>query len=195
MKYRLFISVNLSPELLVAMRALQNELKRRLADAPLRWVRPEGIHISLKFLGETEPARVQKIVRALEKTVGTHDPFEVGIGGLGCFPNNRRPNVLWVGVTDPERALERLAADVDRSMVALGWKPERRAFTGHLTLARVKKYARPAERRELGRIFVESGLGQDMGRLRVNAIHLMRSELRRDGAVYTELAEISLRRQ
>ena len=191
--YRLFISVNLSPELLAEMQALQDALKRDLADAPLRWVRPEGIHISLKFLGETEPARVQKIVRALEKAAGRHEPFEIGVGGLGCFPNARRPNVLWVGVSDPQRALQRLAADVDKSMVGMGWKPERRPFTGHLTLARVKKYARPAERRELGQRFIESGLGEDLGRLRVNAIYLMRSELRRDGAVYSELADIPLR--
>jgi len=186
-EFRLFISINLTPELLATLTDLQNQLKRQLASQPLRWARPEGIHLTLKFLGDTETDRIEAIVRALGQTVEPHQPFELGIGGLGCFPNQRKPRVLWVGVQDPDEQLRRLTAGVDDAMAGLGWKRENRPYTGHLTLARVKKYANNQDKQALSELLSSVDVEDRLGVLPVQTIHLMRSQLRPDGAVYTSL--------
>jgi 2'-5' RNA ligase len=185
--FRLFISINLTPDLLAALTDLQSQLERQLAPQPLRWARPEGIHLTLKFLGDTDTGRIEDIVRALGQAVASHQAFELSIGGLGCFPNQRKPRVLWVGVQDPDQRLRRLAASVDDAMAGLGWKRENRPFTGHLTLARVKKYASNRDKQALGELLSTVEVTDVLGVLPVQNVHLMRSQLRPDGAIYTAL--------
>lgn len=190
--YRLFISINLTTELLDSIRATQDALKGALADYPLRWTRPEGIHLTLKFLGDTDPARVETIGRALQQVVEPRPPFELSVGGLGCFPNPRKTSVLWIGVHDPEDHLRELAAAIDEAMAGLGYQRERRAYTGHLTLARVQRYAKSSERRALGEQLPSLGVPETLGVLPATSVHLMRSQLKPDGAVYSSLADIRL---
>ena len=185
--FRLFISINLTPELLATLTDLQSQLKRQLASQPLRWARPEGIHLTLKFLGDTETGRIEEIVRALGQAVEPHRAFELSIGGLGCFPNQRKPRVLWVGMQDPDERLRRLAASVDDAMAGLGWKRENRPYTGHLTLARVKKYANNRDKQALSELLSAVKVSDRLGLLPVQSVHLMRSQLRPEGAVYTSL--------
>jgi len=191
-QFRLFISINLTPELLAMLTDLQVQLKRQLASQPLRWARPEGIHLTLKFLGDTETGRIEEIVRALTRAVESHQPFELGIGGLGCFPNQRKPRVLWVGVQDPNDHLRRLAANVADAMAELGWKRENRPYTSHLTLARVKKYANNQDKQALSELLSSVEIANNLGVLPVQTIHLMRSQLQPDGAVYSSLITVPL---
>ncbi|HHB90334.1 MAG TPA: RNA 2',3'-cyclic phosphodiesterase [Anaerolineae bacterium] len=190
--YRLFIAINLPPELLVTLQTAQRRLQRQLAAFPLRWSRPEGIHLTLKFLGETETTRIDAITEALARVAARHTAFELPVGGLGMFPNARRPHVLWVGVEDEARRLQKLARDVDRAMAQLGWPREKRPFNGHLTLARVKKQAEGRARRELGELVLNLRGYEKLGILPVHTIYLMRSHLHPDGAIYTELHRIAL---
>ncbi len=191
-EFRLFISINLTPELLATLTDLQDQLKRQLASQPLRWARPEGIHLTLKFLGDTDTGRIEEIVRALQQAVEPHQPFELSIGSLGCFPNQSKPRVLWVGVQDPDERLRRLAASVDDAMAGLGWKRENRPYTGHLTLARVKKYATTQDKQALSELLSSAQVADSLGVLPVQTIHLMRSQLQPDGAVYTSLITVPL---
>ena len=193
--YRLFISANLPLNLLHGLTDLQTSLKRQLADAPLRWSRPEGIHLTLKFLGDTDPARVDDIVAGLSRVAGSNSPFEISVGGLGCFPNTRNPSVLWVGIDDTNGRLRRFAADVDAAMKGLGWQRERRPFSGHLTLARVKKQASGRERRQLGERIAALDAPKNLGVLPVRQIHLMSSQLQPNGSIYTSLAEFRLKKR
>ncbi len=185
---RLFIAASLSPEVVQALAEAQGQLKRRLAGMPLSWTRPEGIHLTLKFLGDTEPKRVEAITAALRQAAAPHAPFTVTVGGFGCFPNPRRANVLWVGIADPEGRLGRLAASVDRATAALGWEPERRPFTAHLTLARVKREAAAEQQRALGEMLPAISLPAVMGTVAIDRIHLIRSELNPQGSIYTPLS-------
>jgi 2'-5' RNA ligase len=189
---RLFIAITLSADLLVALTSAQRQLQRKLAAQPLRWARPEGIHLTLKFLGDTDPARIPDITDALSRAAAKHAPFELPVGGLGMFPNAKRPTVLWVGVHDEAHHLRRLAAGVDKALARLGWQREKRAFNGHLTLARVKKQTGNRDRRALGEAV--SGLQgyQKLGILPVQSISIMRSQLRPGGARYTEVRKIEL---
>jgi RNA 2',3'-cyclic 3'-phosphodiesterase len=192
-EFRLFVSINLTPELLATLTDVQDQLKHQLAPQPLRWARPEGIHLTLKFLGDTETGRIETIVRALTQAVEPHQPFDLGIGGLGCFPNQRKPRVLWVGVHDPDDHLRHLAASVDNAMVRLGWKRENRPYTGHLTLARVKKYATNEDKQALSQLLDSVDVSNNLGTLPVQTIHLMRSQLQSGGTVYTSLIAIPLK--
>ena len=190
--YRLFIAANLSPEIVLALRETQNQLKRHLAGAPLSWTRPEGIHVTFKFLGDTDPRRVEAITAALRQAVSPHRPFTVTVGGFGCFPNPRKANVLWVGIQDPGGKLARLAASVDQATAALGWEPEHRPFTAHLTLARVQRDAAADQRRALGEILPTVTLPASLGAIAIDRIHLIRSELNSQGSIYTALGEVAL---
>ncbi len=189
---RLFISANLPPDLVSAIGDVQGQLKRRLRSLPLSWTRPEGIHLTFKFLGDTDPARVDSIVAGLQSAVVSHPSFTVTVAGLGCFPNLRQPNVLWIGVQDPEKGLQRLAAGVDAATARLGWEKENRPYTGHLTLARVKREARNDERRAIGDSISQFSLPDPLGSLPVHSLHLMRSELNPGGSVYNVVASIPL---
>ncbi|MCP4168028.1 MAG: RNA 2',3'-cyclic phosphodiesterase [Chloroflexi bacterium] len=190
--YRLFISVDLPPDFLEKLRGTQNQLKRSLANYPLRWTRPEGIHLTLKFLGDTDPARIDDIVAILTQAVDPHPPFEISAGGLGCFPNPNKTSVLWIGVEDRDKRLQKLAASIDNATNSLGWQRERRLYSGHLTLARVQRNAKNPERRHLGQQLSTLGVPQNMGIISVDEIHLMRSQLNPQGAIYTSLATLQL---
>jgi 2'-5' RNA ligase len=189
---RLFIAINLPEDLLDTLTVTQRQLQRKLTAYPLRWSRPEGIHLTLKFLGDTDPARVPDIVESLNRVAARHAPFELAVGGLGMFPNARRPSVLWVGVNDADHRLRHLAADVDKAMAKLGWQREKRPFSGHLTLARVKKQAGNRDRRALGEAVTALSGYDKLGVLPVQRIHLMRSQLRPDGAIYTAISIIDI---
>jgi 2'-5' RNA ligase len=132
---RLFVALDLPEEVHHRLRDLIARLTKHCPDA--RWVRPEGMHITLKFIGHVDPAKADAIRLALQP-VHSHAPVEMQIRGMGFFPNERRPRVVWCGV-DATPNLADLAAQVERSLQPLGIEPESRAFTPHLTLARINE--------------------------------------------------------
>jgi 2'-5' RNA ligase len=114
---------------------------------PLKWVRPENIHISLKFLGEVEEAREPELRAALQRAAGSRSearPLTLHIEGFGVFPDYRRPHVLWAGVA-PDPALELLQHGVEQAFAPLGFPTEARPFRPHVTLARTGREARPRD--------------------------------------------------
>ena len=189
---RLFIAITIPEHLRLSLMSAQHRLQRELANYPLRWVRPEGIHLTIKFLGETEASRITAIVASLKQISVRHASFELSIGGLGMFPNAKRPSVLWIGVNDETHRLQRLVADVDEAMAKLGWQREKQPFRGHLTLARVKKYAGKRERLNLGKAVLALDDYARLGSLPVSRLTIMRSRLDPGGAVYSEIATIDL---
>jgi len=181
---RSFIAVDLEPHVLDAVRTVQAELAR--AGADVRWVRPTGMHVTLKFLGAVEPARLERVHAALVDCVGRFPASPVQVRGLGAFPTLRRPRVVWAGLTGP--GLTDLAAEVDKGLVPLGFAAEKRAFTPHVTLGRVNSprgWPGLEERLQAHR-------DDDFGASAVNAIVVYSSTLHRDGAVYAPLWTISL---
>lgn len=186
---RAFIAIRLSPAILAALEDVQDRLKQDLPSGLVRWVRPEGIHLTLQFLGDTPAARLEPIAAALAAACAPYAPFHLALQGTGCFPNQRRPRVVWVGVGEPSGALARLQHDVERALAPLGFTPEDRSFTPHLTLGRVKG----------GDPGALDALGAGIARVRVRAgemdvrsVHLIQSQLLPGGAVYTSLAEAPL---
>jgi 2'-5' RNA ligase len=156
----------------------------------VRWTRPEGIHLTLKFLGDVQADWLEDIADALRSACAPHAPFSLSIGGMGVFPNPRRPRVVWIGVDEPTGTLIRLQQDIERAISPLGFPTERRTFSPHLTLGRVKNGRGAAELEALGQYAKQAQVR--VGEMEAHAVYLMRSDLRPSGAVYTELAEVAL---
>lgn len=186
-KIRTFIAIELNQDLQDSLTRLQDRLKRQAAERSVRWVRPEGIHLTLKFLGDVPAPRIASISRAVEATCHDFAPFGIELAGMGCFPNTHRPRVVWVGVREPSGALVRLQKAVESALVELDFEPEDRPFTPHLTLGRVQRHASRSDQQRLGELIAESNVGL-LSAMTVSLVHVMRSDLRPDGAVYTVLA-------
>ena len=193
---RTFVAVELGAPLRQALAQAQAGLRSRLEktagpDVRIQWVRPDSIHLTLKFLGDIPENRVPEVHAALVGAAGRHARFTLAAEGLGVFPDARAPRVVWVGLVDHGGALQRLAADVEAALDAIGFAPEAKPFHPHLTLARIKERSR-----EAGRALSAGGMlahETKPGPLPVEAVSLMKSELRPSGAVYTELHRVSLK--
>jgi RNA 2',3'-cyclic 3'-phosphodiesterase len=184
MALRCFIAVEIPGALKKLVAETTEVLKKFGAD--VRWVPAEHVHITLKFLGDTEESLVVRICDALSERLSSYSPFYINISGVGYFPDIRRPRVIWVGIEESP-ALNRLASDVESEMSGLGYSREGRAFSPHLTIGRVRsRKGIPAMMKGLEKLAAAS-----FGSLEIGRVTLMKSELRPAGAEYSRLAEIS----
>ena len=135
MALRCFIAIEIPETIRGAIVSSLDSLKKSGAD--VKWVSPENIHITLQFLGETEEALIPVIKEALDKILLPYSPFYIKIAGVGCFPDARRPRVIWVG-TEESQPVINLHGDIAKGMAKLGYREEERNFTPHLTIGRVK---------------------------------------------------------
>ena len=183
---RTFIAIEIPEETKRAMAEVQARLK--VSGAEASWTRPEGIHLTLKFLGEVPEERVGEITTALVQAVEGRGKFRLPVAGIGVFPNEKNPRVIWVGVSGALDKLMGLQLRVEEQMVRLGFPQEDRRFTPHLTLGRVKHLLL---RRSWGRA-LESVRDVDLPGFEVASVSLMKSELQPTGAVYTEIGKAEL---
>jgi len=188
---RTFIAIELTAALHRALSDAQAQFKRDRAARFVRWVAPDDIHITLKFLGDVRADQLPDLLRALADACTGSPPFTLTLGGAGAFPNTRRPNVVWIGARGQIEIAARLAQKIDAACTALGFAREERPFAPHLTLGRVKREASPGERQQIGALIETAHIG-DLAELRVERVSVMKSELKPGGSVYTRLAEIEL---
>ena len=185
-KIRTFIAINIPDHVREAIREFQKKLKEHRAD--VKWVRPESIHITLKFLGDVEIGRIDKIAHAVQDAVKDTEPFAVSVSGVGMFPNERRPRVLWVGVKEGAEILSDLAGKIDHALSTMGFEKEKRKYSAHLTLGRVRSPG-----------YIEKtvkdmrSMGFESEPFTVGSIEVMKSQLLKTGALYTALHHIKLK--
>jgi 2'-5' RNA ligase len=189
--WRLFIAIELPDDILKQIARVQQQFEKQIPDRAVRWVNPAGIHLTLKFLGDVAIDRADRLKEALDQVAASHRPFSLEVNGPGCFPNTRRPRVLWLGLDGDQESLGKLQQSVEESMAGLGFDPEDRPFSPHLTLARVQRSASQDDARQVG-VVAERGLEESVGRWQVAGLSLMRSQLKPSGAVYTELHRAAL---
>jgi 2'-5' RNA ligase len=187
---RSFIAIELSREIKLGLARIQAELKSG-SRVPVKWVDPDIIHLTLKFLGNIPIDTTSSLTAALREACHGVPPFHVEVGGLGVFPNPRRVQVVWVGLSGDIENLVQLQKRVDAALVPLGFAPESRPFVPHLTLARVRDRAAPDQKQELGRL-VAANRSESVGSLRVDAVHLMKSQLTPEGPVYNRIDSVAL---
>ena len=187
---RSFIAIELPDEVKLEIANLQAQLKSGLSFG-FKWVDPNSIHLTLKFLGNVAQDKIEEVTEALKAAAEGITPFRLKIKDLGVFPNPRRIQVVWVGMSGEIDKLVKLQKQVDLNLTSLGFTPESRPFVPHLTLARVRAQLMPAE----GQKFNELLLGtrfEASGEIAVDAISLMRSQLTPQGAIYTRISSVPL---
>ncbi len=189
---RLFVALELPPEVKEAAARMQDRLKP--SGAGVKWVRPEGMHLTLKFLGEVEDERLPGLPGALDRACRGRGALELELAGCGAFPGRGRPRVVWLGVAGQVGELAGLARALEESLARLGFAPEKRPFKAHLTLGRVRQGGRgrrAPDTRELSRLL--AGLGAWQGpSFRAGKLALMQSTLTPRGAIYQPRHVISL---
>ena len=181
---RSFVAVLLPDAVRARLAATVAELRSR---APgLAWVRAENLHVTLRFLGDLEPEALARVQEAMTVAASAVAPFTVELGDLGGFPPGRAPRVVWAGIMAGAAPLSALQAALERALAARGIPAEGRPFHPHVTLGRAR------DRHGAPRLEGLLGAGPRFGQVRVEALHLMRSELGAGGSRYSTLAEVSL---
>ncbi len=185
MLIRAFIAANLASSVGEEMTKVQSALQNAKGD--IRWVKPQGFHLTFRFLGNIEPNRVAPILTALRVAVRHQAQFRVRMQGLGAFPSLTRPRVLWAGLTGG--GLQELHTKIESALGSCGFPPEGRAFRPHITLGRVRSqrgWNHVLER-------VKEYLQYDFGESLIDTVTLYRSDLEPGGAVYTALGVAGLK--
>lgn len=184
---RLFIAINFPDPVKRSLAIIQEELKRVASDA--KWVEEENIHLTVKFLGDAGEGQVSSIVSAIRAAARGFEPFGLDLAGTGVFPGMKSPRVLWVGLTGDLAALSSLQMRVQDSLAPLGFPPEKRRFSPHLTLARL----RSPRGSELLLERAVAVIGEEkIASFKVTGVDLMQSELERSGPRYYRLSGVSL---
>ena len=191
---RSFIAIELPEEVKNGLTRVRDELERT-EHGFVKWVNPEGVHLTLKFLGNIVPELVAKITSAIKDASEGISSFHLELSGLGAFPNLKQPRVVWVGVCGELDKLLRLQGNIDSALVPLGLAKEERPFSPHLTLARIRQGASPSQVRGFGGLVTSIGF-ESRYSFEVGAISLMRSQLTpHQGAIYTRLSVARLERR
>lgn len=186
---RSFIAIELPDELRLELGRLQRQLGQR--QPWIKWVDPQSIHLTLKFLGDISVDRIAAITRAMAAAAQDIPPFRLEVSNPGAFPNLRRVQVVWVGVGGEIERLRQLQQRLESQLAPLGFSPENREFTAHLTLARLRPQATPGERETLGKLIATTRF-ETVHSTEVQAINLMKSQLTREGAIYTRISSVEL---
>ena len=188
---RSFIAIELPAEVRAELASIEEKLKVRRHPF-VKWVDPESIHLTLKFLGSVSGETIPEIVEAMSLVAQPVSPFTLQIGGTGAFPNWQRPQVVWVGVGGEMGRLTTLQRELEAALSPLGFPPESRPFSPHLTLGRLRERVTPEDRRRFG-LWAQSVNFEASLSFEVNAVRLMKSQLTSSGPIYSELALVKLK--
>ena len=187
---RVFLAVELPPKVKGALADLVEQLGR--AHVPgLRLVRPEGIHLTLKFLGDVSKDQVEPIVEAVSQMVKEDTPFTLSLGALGVFPERNAPRVLWVGIEGDLASLKVLHREVENSLAALGFEMDKRGFSPHLTVARIRDRTSARDREKASETLLSARIDSGL-HIEVGSVSLIQSTLLPDGARYARIASAPL---
>ena len=187
---RSFIAIELPAAAHQVLAGLQSRLKDVTPPNTVRWTAPQNIHLTLHFLGNVAVADVEQISDIIEAAASAYPPFLLMLAGLGCFPHTRRPSIVWVGVSEETGTLNKLYRDLgDRLKRDIGFAPETRPYSPHLTIGRVKKGLAGSRLRQLGQVLEpeQAQVGQLLT-VDVKEISLIKSDLKPDGPAYTPLS-------
>jgi 2'-5' RNA ligase len=188
MRTRTFVAVPLSESQRLRLEKLRQELMRRLPD--IKWTEPENFHVTLVFLGEVDDVLLPRVCSLTQEAADASalDPFVMSLSSLGCFPHERRPRVLWVGIDAGANELTRLHEALSERFLELGCRREDRRFTPHVTLGRTKH---DGPLRALGQVLADHRDWQ-AGEAPVRELLIMGSQLTREGPLYTVIGRACL---
>lgn len=189
-KKRLFIAVDISDE---ARRKVSDYMKILRSEFPnlrVGWEKPEKLHLTLKFLGDTNEKQLPDLIKTVEKTAAQFSNFELQIAETGVFPNPRNPRILWLGVKDETNSLSEISELVEIKCERIGFKREKRKFKAHLTIARLRE---PQRSRELANKHLENEFAS--GEFEASGIVIYESMLQPTGSIYSIVSKYKFARE
>lgn len=186
---RSFIAIPLPRQAALDLQAWIDQLKIQQKSG-VRWVNTTNLHLTLKFLGDIDPAVIPDIQVAMQQTARSFHSFTFTLQGLGAFPGLFKPRVIWAGIQAPP-VLKALHRQLDASLQAIGFPAEDRPFSPHLTLGRVDRYANDTDIAAISAL-IKKPHQEKIERIPVDALHLYRSELKPGGPIYTLLFQAPL---
>jgi 2'-5' RNA ligase len=178
---RTFICVDLPETLKERIDMLEGSLRK--IDAQVSWVRAANVHLTIKFLGEVGLSRLEHVVEVVHSAAAAVTPFELELGSTGCFPSQRNPRVLWVGLAETPRGMTDLYESIENGLAAHGFPREAKSFNPHLTIGRVRS---PRNGQLLAEKLIQTGFVAE--RFTVREVIVMRSDLSPAGSIYTSLS-------
>ncbi|MCX6059879.1 MAG: RNA 2',3'-cyclic phosphodiesterase [Chloroflexi bacterium] len=190
---RAFIAIEIPLDIQDAIQRQTARLRQTLGSDLVRWAPAQNMHLTIKFLGEIAASHVDFLKQMLAREADAHPQFDLQIGGLGSYPTSRRPRILWVGLHAPA-GLAALQKSIEAGTSRLGYEQEELAFSPHLTIGRVRQNISPADLSKIRAAMDNIQLG-NIGTARVDSVHLIRSELKPNGSVYTKLFSAPLSKQ
>ena len=185
-EWRVFCAVELPDVVRTRLADHVLRLRKEVPEAAASWSRVENIHLTLKFFGNVEVKRIEKISEAAERVMKQFSTVQISVGGTGVFPRPSRPQVLWIGVSDPSGQLTALQTKFENECAVEGFEKEDRAYRPHLTIARLRK---PEGARDLADTHLQMQF--DPIEVYVEELVLFRSELSPKGARYTPISRVS----
>ena len=190
---RAFIAIELPAVILQQIGEIETRLKSQMPPDCIRWVKPDSIHLTLKFLGQVPSDQIDLITASLKNALTPHHAFALEVADAGCFPDLHHPRVIWVGVKEdpPGHILQHVQRSVENAISPLGYPTEARDFSPHLTLGRIARDVRTTDLKKVGDVIGASQIGL-LGRWDVINVALIKSDLRPTGAMYTVLARAPL---
>lgn len=189
---RAFVAVELPQDVKAAIAAVTRQLSAGPHARTVKWVDPAQMHITVKFLGDTDRARLPAVQQALETVAPRHAPFALKLAGLGTFPGGTRVRVVWIGLVEGAEPLVALTNDVESALNALGFKPERHDPSPHVTLGRVRDWASATERQAIANA-LRAVTVPEFPAARIDHLTMMQSHLSPQGARYSPLQTTTLR--
>jgi 2'-5' RNA ligase len=187
---RSFIAAELPKNIKSELDGLQRDFLKKGLNY-VKWVNPSGIHLTLKFLGNVDINDLSKITTAIEEGCKGFHKFSIELTGLGVFPNYRKPRVIWVGLEGQLSTLINLQKQIDDRLESLGFPKEKRPFSPHITLGRIRETASPGDLKDCADV-IQKMQYTEKHILTVDCIKLMKSQLLPTGAIYTEMAMVKL---
>ena len=182
---RTFICIEISESIESRISRLQEALRQ--TEAQVSWTKPSNIHLTLKFLGGVEVSRIERVSKALERSANGISPFEVEVSGTGCFPSPRNPRVLWVGFSSVPERLQQLYSNIEDELAREGFPREKRKFSPHLTIGRIRT---PNNAARVAEALIAAGFEPEA--FIATEVILMRSDLKPTGSIYTPQAVLQL---
>jgi len=187
---RTFIAVDFPPNMLKKIGEITTFFKTLTPEKGLKWVETGNLHLTIKFLGEIEENKTDQVKLTLAQALKDQNCFDIEIAGLGMYPNKRAPRVIWLGIVGAS-PLKEVYQVINRELTALDLTPERRAFSPHLTIARIRKHTDRQQAQQIGEILSTYKV-ESLGLTTIKQVHLYQSVLTPSGPIYTLLHSVDL---
>jgi 2'-5' RNA ligase len=190
MMLRSFVALEVPAGIQIALANSTDSLRQALPRPLVRWVESKNVHLTILFLGDVSPSRLEQLADALRENASTHEPFDLSVRGLGAFPDARKARVIWIGLDAPP-GFSTLVRGVQSTAAKLGFALEERPLSPHLTIGRVGQHATATDLQHVRTALEATSIGL-VGTFRVEALQVFKSELKPGGPVYTKLYSLPL---